>query len=191
MWFVSKAKKRWNMAHLERMKCLEMGFPLPDAELAGVEAVRLRGGQVTAVLIVGTAAAGEPPRSARRRSCCASLVKDAPAWLMPAILVFMWSVCGYLLFTLIRGGMQALSQIRRPADFVVKPIMLTPAPDEREAKALVAAKETSEPCRIPPRRIQEGWYARPGSDRKMSCRLRLSSSTPPARRVGRAQQGST
>ncbi len=155
MWFV-KSEKEIEYVHQERMKCLEMGFPLPDAELAWVEAVRLRGGQVTAVLIVGTVALACAPVGGT--AILLSLVKDAPVWMMPAILFFMWSVCGYLLYTLFRSGMQTLSQIRRPADFLVKP---TPTPAPANGVKL-AAKETSEPRR-PTEAIQEGLYARPGT----------------------------
>src|SRR2546430_30124 len=47
MWF-GKSEVEMGYTHQERMKCLEMGFPLPDAELAWVQAVQLRGGQGTA-----------------------------------------------------------------------------------------------------------------------------------------------
>jgi hypothetical protein len=155
MWF-GKSDKELEYEHQERMKCLEMGFPLPDAELAWVEAVRLRGGQVTAVLIVGTVALACAPVGAT--AILLALIKDAPVWLMPAILVFMWSVCGYLLFTLFRAGMQSLGQIKRPADFVVKPSQVQTAANG--AKPVM--KEASEP-RSPTEAIQEGRFARQGT----------------------------
>jgi hypothetical protein len=154
MWF-GKSDKEMELVHQERMKCLEMGFPLPDADLAWVEAVKLRGGQVTAVMIVGTIALACAPVGAT--AILLALVKDAPAWLMPAILGFMWSVCGYLLLTLFRSGMQTLSQIKRPPDFVVKPSQ-TPAPAQTNG-AKTPPKEPVEQL-AGSERIQEGWYNR-------------------------------
>jgi hypothetical protein len=158
MWF-GKSDKQVEYEHQERMKCLEMGFPLPDAELAWVQAVQLRGGQVTAVLIVGTIALACAPVGAT--AILLALVKDAPAWLIPAILVFMWGVCGYLLLTLFRSGMQILSQVKRPAEFVVKPSQVQGAAPANGTKQL--PKEELVESRGSSERIQEGWYARPES----------------------------
>jgi hypothetical protein len=153
MWF-GKSDKQLEYEHQERMKCLEMGFPLPDAELAWTQAVQLRGGQVTAVLIVGTIALACAPVGAT--AILLALVKDAPVWLIPAILAFMWSVCGYLLYTLFRSGMRTLSEIKRPADFVVKPA-------QAKAPANGAKAPPKEPVEqsVGSERIQEGWYNRP------------------------------
>ena len=153
-WF-GKSEKEMEFAHQERMKCLEMGFPLPDAELAWVQAVQLRGGQVTAVLIVGTIALACAPVGAT--AILLALAKEhlGPYLLFPLILL-VWAVSGYLLYTLIRSGMQTLSQIKRPADFVVKPSQ-APAP-ANGAKTL--SKEPVEQ-RGSSERIQEGWYNRP------------------------------
>ena len=156
MWF-GKSDKEIELAHQERMKCLEMGFPLPDAELAWVQAVQLRGGQVTAVMIVGLIALACAPVGAT--AILLALAKDWPIWFIPPLLFLIWIVCGWLLFSLIRGGMQTLNQIRRPADFVVKP--MTP-PHSPTNGLKMPAKEATEP-RGPTEAIQEGWYARPGT----------------------------
>jgi hypothetical protein len=156
MWF-GKSDKQLEYEHQERMKCLESGFPLPDADLAWVEAVKLRGGQVTAVLIVGTIALACAPVGAT--AILLALVKDAPAWLIPATLVLMWSVCGYLLFTLFRSGMQTLAQVKRPADFAAKPVPAQAVP----AKPNGAKSTPKEPVEqhSGSERIQEGWFNRP------------------------------
>jgi hypothetical protein len=154
MWF-GKSEKELDMVHQERMKCLEQGFPLPDAELAWVEAVRLRGSQVTAVLIVGTVAlvCGAVGSTA----ILLALARDLfGAWLFPLILL-VWGVCGYLLLTLFRQGMQSLGQIKRPADFVARPPAEAPANGARVVPSEAAA------ARVPSEGIQEGWYARQGT----------------------------
>ncbi len=155
MWF-GKSDKQLEYEHEERMKCLESGFPLPDADLAWVEAVKLRGGQVTAVLIVGTIALACAPVGAT--AILLALVKDVPPWLIPAILVFMWSVCGYLLFTLFRSVMQTLAQVKRPADFVAKP---APAAKPAATNGTKPTPKESVEQHSGSERIQEGWFNRP------------------------------
>jgi hypothetical protein len=157
MWF-GKSEKELELVHQERMKCLEKGFPLPDAELAWVEAVRLRGSQVTAVFIVATVAlvCGAVGSTA----ILLALGRDLfGAWLFP-LLLLVWCVSGSLLYTLFRQGMQSLGQIKRPADFVVRP------PAEAPANGLPAvpseASQAAAP-RGPSEGIQEGWYARQGT----------------------------
>jgi hypothetical protein len=119
MWF-GKTEKEIDLAHQERMKCLEAGFPLPDADLAWVKVVELRGSQVTAILIVGTVSLVCGPVGTS--AIILALGKELLAgWLTPAMLFLVWAVCGYLLYTLFRQGMQTLGQLKRPADFVVKP----------------------------------------------------------------------
>ena len=54
MWWNELKIKQLELAHLERLKCLERGQPLPDTELAWVATVRERGQQLTAIMIVGT-----------------------------------------------------------------------------------------------------------------------------------------
>jgi hypothetical protein len=121
MWF-GKSDKEMEMAHQERMKCLEVGFPLPDADLAWVKVVELRGSQVTAVLIVGTVALVCGPVGTS--AIILALGRDLLAgWLAPVLLFLVWAVCGYLLYTLFRQGMQALGQLKRPADFAVRPML--------------------------------------------------------------------
>src|SRR5262245_19458236 len=125
MWF-GKSEKELELVHQERMKCLERGFPLPDAELAWVEAVRLRGSEVTAVLIVRTGAlvCGAVGSTA----ILLALARDLfVAWLLFGLVFLVWYVSGYLLSTLFRQGMQSLGQIKRPADFVARPTAEAPA----------------------------------------------------------------
>jgi hypothetical protein len=156
MWF-RKSEKQLEQEHQERMKCLEKGFPLPDAELAWVEAVRLRGAQVTAVFIVATVAlvCGAVGATA----ILLALGRDLFApWLLFPMILLVWCVSGSLLYTLFRQGMQSLGQIKRPADFVVKPP--TEAPQANGSRVAVPS-ETAAP-RGPSEGIQEGWYARQG-----------------------------
>ena len=54
MWWNELKIKQLELAHLERLKCLERGQPLPDTELAWAATVRERGQQLTAIMIVGT-----------------------------------------------------------------------------------------------------------------------------------------
>jgi hypothetical protein len=163
MWF-GKSEKALEHTHIERMKCLEMGFPLPDAELAWVQAVQLRGGQITAVLIVGTIALAVAPVGAT--AILLALGKDLFAvWALVPMLLLIWGVNGYLLFTLLRHGMQSLGQIKRPADFVVKPVPAPPQPNGKPREVPEVLVPPSEPpeVRLPSDAIQEGWYARPGA----------------------------
>jgi hypothetical protein len=155
MWF-GKGDKQLELEHEERMKCLEKGFPLPDAELAWVQALQLRGSQVTAVLIVGTVAlvCGAVGTTA----ILLALARDLfAAGLLFGLVVLVWCVSGYLLFALFRQGMQSLGQIKRPADFVARPAAEPPANGARPVPSEVPAPHG------PSEAIQEGWYARQGT----------------------------
>jgi hypothetical protein len=154
MWF-GKSEKELELVHQERMKCLEKGFPLPDAELAWVEAVRLRGSQVTAVFIVATVAlvCGAVGSTA----ILLALGRDLfGTWLLFPLLLLVWCVSGSLLYTLFRQGMQSLGQIKRPADFVVR------LPAEAPANGTGVVPSEAAAPRGPSEGIQEGWYARQG-----------------------------
>jgi hypothetical protein len=120
--------------------------------MAWVQVVQLRGGQVTAVMIVATIALVCGPVGAT--AILLALGKDLlPSWLFPMTLLLMWGVCGYLLFVLFRQGMSALGQLKRPADFVPRGV-----PNTNGVK-VAAPSETATP-RVPSEHVQEGWYAR-------------------------------
>jgi hypothetical protein len=113
MWFRNNEKKL-DHQHLERMKCLEQGLPLPDAELAWVEATRLRGGQVTAVMIIGTIGLMAAPVGTTAILFALGTRLVGASVILPLLTVLIWSVCGSVLYTLFQNGMRALSRIREP-----------------------------------------------------------------------------
>jgi hypothetical protein len=111
MWFGKSEQQRREWAHLERMKCLERGLPLPDADLAWVAVLKQRGEQLTGIMIVGTLGLTGGPVATT--AILLSLGRGLPAFLQVLLLVLVWSACAGTLLFLLRHGLAALMSLRR------------------------------------------------------------------------------
>jgi hypothetical protein len=111
MWFGKNAKQlEWE--HLERMKCLERGLPLPDAELAWTKVVEQRGQQLTAVLIIGTIALVGAPVAVT--AIILALGHNLPAVGLLLVLAVIWCASAFVLLCLARHAMAGLLHLKRP-----------------------------------------------------------------------------
>jgi hypothetical protein len=90
MWIDQKGKAREKeLAHIERMKALELGLPLPDADIAraNAEATRARAAGLTAILVplgMAGAAVGATPL----------VFHSTTANVHLPLLCVIWGVCG-------------------------------------------------------------------------------------------------
>jgi hypothetical protein len=106
----SKEKQR-ERRHLERMKCLEQGVPLQDAELAWCRVVKQRGEQLTGILIVGALVLVGGPVAAT--AILMALGQQMEASYLVMLVGLVWLASSVTLFWLLRHGMTALMQLNR------------------------------------------------------------------------------
>jgi hypothetical protein len=97
--------------HLERMKCLEKGLPLPDAELARETVNEQRSNQLTLIMIVGTLCLTGAPVAAT--AIILAQGQTLPAVCVVVVLVAIWCACALVLGLLAQHVMGALTQIMR------------------------------------------------------------------------------
>ena len=90
MWGQNKAKEQ-EARHQERLKCLEHGLPLPDAELAWAAVVYYRTCQLTAVLIVGSIVLIGGPVGVT--AILLALGQQLPALGLILLLAIIWCAC--------------------------------------------------------------------------------------------------
>jgi hypothetical protein len=150
MWF-GKNAKQLEYEHLERIKCLERGLPLPDAELAWNKVILLRNQQLTAVLIVGTLALMGAPVAVT--AIILALGRDLPAGGLLLLLATIWCASAFVLLCLTRHVMAGLLYLKRT------PPAATPRPSEANGLKLTPREEvvrggSSEG-------IQTSWFGRP------------------------------
>jgi hypothetical protein len=141
MWFVKSEKQR-EREHLERMKCLEQGLPLPDVDLAWYRVVKQRGEQLTGILIVGTIFLAGAPVGAT--AILVTVGHHLPAVWVFVLLAVVWSMSLSVLYYLVRYSLTGLIQMQRSSP--ASPAPGRAAPDTsittREDEARNAAVDT-------------------------------------------------
>jgi hypothetical protein len=152
MWGVNKALQM-EMTHKERLKCLEQGMPLPDAELAWIATVRERAQQLTAITIVGTLALTGGPIGVT--AIILALGRDLPAGGLFALLAVVWCASAFVLLALTRHTMAGLLHLKRPTTTPTPP-----KPTEAVNGLKLMARE-EEPRQASSQAIQGGWFNRP------------------------------
>jgi hypothetical protein len=152
MWGVNKALQM-EMTHKERLKCLEQGLPLPDAELAWVATVRERAQQLTGIAIVGTIVLTGGPVAVT--AIILALGHELPAGGLLTLLAILWCSSAFVLLCLIRHTMAGLLHLKRPTLTVAqsKPV------EALNGLKLVPREE--EPRQPSSEAIQSGWFSRP------------------------------
>jgi hypothetical protein len=110
MWF-GKSEKQREREHLERMKALEQGLPIPEIELAWYRIVKQRGEQLTGILIVGTVVL--VGGSVGATALLLALGHHLPAVWLCLLLAVVWSATMSTLSFLLRHGFPGLMQMQR------------------------------------------------------------------------------
>jgi hypothetical protein len=149
-----KSVQQQEWEHLERMKCLEQGLPLPDAELEWIKVVEQRGQQLTGVLIVGTIALTGGPVGLT--AITLALGQQIPALGLILLLATVWCSSAFVLMCLTRHAMAGLLHLKRPQSTPVTP---RPAVPDRKPLQLVPREE--EPRAAPSDAIKTSWFTRP------------------------------
>jgi hypothetical protein len=147
MWFLKNAKQL-EYEHLERMKCMEQGLPLPDAELAWTKVIEQRGQQLTGVLIVGTIVLTGGPVGVT--AVILSLGQHLPAMGLIPLLALVWCASAFVLLCLTRHAMAGLLHMKRPRSGAAPS-----APAFGSALKLVPDEEQ------PSEAIRGSWFTRP------------------------------
>lgn len=148
MWFLKNAKQL-EYEHLERMKCMEQGLPLPDAELAWTKVIEQRGQQLTGVLIVGTIVLTGGPVGLT--AIILALGQQLPAIGLIPLLALAWCASAFVLLCLTRHAMAGLLHLKRPRSGAA----VQSAPVFGSALKLVPDEEH------PSEAIRGSWFARP------------------------------
>jgi energy-converting hydrogenase Eha subunit E len=152
MWFGKNAKQlEWE--HLERMKCLERGLPLPDAELAWTKVVEQRGQQLTAVLIIGTIALVSAPVG--MTTIILIFGRDLPAVGVLLVLAVIWCASAFVLLCLARHAMAGLLHLKRPTPAAL------PRPPTSSGDALRLVPHEQVEQGDSSEGIQTSWFGRP------------------------------
>jgi hypothetical protein len=152
MWFGKNAKQlEWE--HLERMKCLERGLPLPDAELAWTKVVEQRGQQLTAVLIVGTIALVGAPVGVT--AIILALGRDLPPVGLLLVLAVIWCASAFVLLCLTRHVMTGLLHLKRPTPTALP----RPPSSSSDELRLVPREQVMQGASS--EGIQTSWFGRP------------------------------
>jgi hypothetical protein len=151
MWGVNK--EQLEMTHKERLKCLEQGLPLPDAELAWVAVVKERAGQLTFIMIMGTLVLTGGPVAVT--SVILSLGHDLPAGGVLALLAVVWCASAFVLLCLTRHAMTGLLHLKRPT------ATTTTAKSSEVLNGLKLVAREEEPRKTASEAIQDGWFGRP------------------------------
>jgi hypothetical protein len=151
MWF-GKNAKQLEYEHLERMKCLERGLPLPDAELAWTKVMEQRGQQLTVVLTVGTLALMGAPVAVT--AIILGVGNHLPAVGVLFLLATIWCASAFVLLCLTRHVMTGLLYMKRaPLAATSRP--LPPA----DGLGLMPRREAAHGNSS--EGIQTGWFGRP------------------------------
>ena len=154
MWWVQVKIKQMELTHQERLKCLEHGMPLPDAELAWVATVRERGQQLTAIMIVGTIFLTGAPVAGT--AIMLSLGRELPTVGLLLLLAVVWCAPAFVLLCLARHTMAALAHLKRAMSNTAPPGYNVPATNGLKLMAQDdnARNATSEA-------IKTSWFGRP------------------------------
>jgi hypothetical protein len=152
MWF-GKNEKQLEWEHLERMKCLEQGLPLPDADLAWAKIVEQRGQQLTGVLIVGTIFLTGAPVGLT--AIILALGRQMPALGLIALLAVVWCASAFVLLCLTRYAMAGLLHLKRSTQTA------PPRPTSQEMNALKLVPHEEEARPVSSEAIKASWFARP------------------------------
>ncbi len=148
-----KNAKQLEYEHLERMKCLEQGLPLPDADLAWAKAADLRGGQLTAVLLIGTVVLTGGPVGVT--AILLSLGRGIPELALILLLAVIWCSSAFVLLCLVRHAMTGLLHLKRPAPTVAQRPLTSPT------NGLKLVPHEEEPRGASSEAIKGSWFARP------------------------------
>jgi hypothetical protein len=152
MWFIKNIKQlEWE--HLERMKCLEQGLPLPDAEVAWTKVVEQRGQQLTAVLIVGTIALMGAPLGLT--AILLALGHNLPAGGLLLVLAVIWCAAAFLQLSLTRHVMAGLLHLKRPTPTSARRPQSPPTDSLRLVPAEVPNRADASEG------IQTSWFGQP------------------------------
>jgi hypothetical protein len=147
-----KSVQQQEWEHLERMKCLEQGLPLPDADLEWIKVVEQRGQQLTGVLIVGTICLTGAPVGLT--AIILALGQQIPALGLILLLAAVWCSSAFVLLALTRHAMAGLLQLKRPPQTLARQV----PPDAGGLKLAAREQETRHPKS---ESIQANWFARP------------------------------
>jgi hypothetical protein len=148
-----KSVQQQEWEHLERMKCLEQGLPLPDADLEWIKVVEQRGQQLTGALIVGTICLTGAPVGLT--AIILALGQQIPALGLILLLGIVWCSNAFVLLGLTRHAMAGLLHLKRPPQ--TSSARQLP-PDASGLKLAAHLEETRHPGS---EAIQASWFARP------------------------------
>jgi hypothetical protein len=147
-----KSVQQQEWEHLERMKCLEQGLPLPDADLEWIKVVEQRGQQLTGVQIVGTICLTGAPVGLT--AIILALGQQIPALGLILLLGIVWCSSAFVLLGLIRHAMAGLLHLKRPPQTLARQV----PPDASGLKLVPHEEDTRQPAS---QAIQASWFARP------------------------------
>ncbi len=148
-----KSVQQQEWEHLERMKCLEQGLPLPDADLEWMKVVEQRGQQLTGVLIVGTIFLTGAPVGLT--AIVLALGQQISEFGLILLLGIVWCSSAFVLLGLTRHAMAGLLHLKRPPQTMAA---RQASPDASGLKLVPHLEETRHPAS---EAIQASWFARP------------------------------